>query len=352
MDVVTNKTTGKFYTKDENRLMKTYTKAHTPHTTFMPTLTGGVGNDELARFYGDFFLEENPPSLEVTLISRTSSANRVVDELHVAFEHTQGMPWILPGIPPTNKSVEIMIISIVTLRGGKIYHEHIYWDQASVLVQVGLLKQTMVPKSLKAQGVEKLPIVGKEPAERIIEGGYDDDEGQADNELLPEFWDYSDDEEGEDDDQENGGYVDYARGSDREDDDDDDDDDDVEEVPREDLNVPQKARGKQPAKPNPPAKQNLPAKQNQPAKQNLPAKQTQPTKPNQPAKQNKGPVQKSQPIQHNDLPSRPKEPKQQNNGAPKQNNGPAKPNARGRNRNPRPVPKVASVQNTNEEGGD
>lgn len=298
--------------------MKTYTTAHTPHTTFIPTLTGGVGNDELARFYGDFFLEENPPSLQVTLISRTSSANRVVDELHVSFEHTQGMPWILPGIPPTHKHVEIMIVSIVTLRGGKIYHERIYWDQASVLVQVGLLKQTMVPKSLKAQGVEKLPIVGKEPAERIIEGGYDDDEGEADNELLPEFWDYSEDED-EDDDQDN---DDYGNSEDDGEDEQEEEDDDVEEVPRQDLNVSQKAKGKQPAKPNPPAKKN------------------------------NGPVQRSQPIQSNDLPTRPKEPKRQTNGSTKQNNGPAKPNGRGRPRNPRPAPQNAQVEDTTDEGGD
>ncbi|KAH6645983.1 dienelactone hydrolase [Truncatella angustata] len=197
--VVEENMESKFFAKDEERLMKTYTTAHTPHTTFMPTLVGGIGTEEVSRFYGDFFLDSNPDSLQVTLISRTSSANRVVDELHVSFDHSQGMPWILPGIPPTHKHVEIMLVSIVTLRGGKLYHEHIYWDQASVLVQVGLLKPSMVPKKLKEQGVERLPVVGKEPAERIIEGGYDDADGEADNELLPEFWDYSDDD-GDDDD--------------------------------------------------------------------------------------------------------------------------------------------------------
>lgn len=210
----------------------------------MPTLVGGVGTEELARFYGDFFMESNPDSLEVTLISRTASANRVVDELHVSFEHTQGMPWILPGIPPTNKYVEVMVISIVTLRGGKLHHEHIYWDQASVLVQVGLLSQSMVPKRLKERGVEKLPVVGKEAAERIIDGGFDDGEGEADNDLLPEFWDYSD-EDGEGDyDDDNGGEEDeeedYESG--------DEDESDVEEVPRNDM-PSQKAKGKKPAAP-------------------------------------------------------------------------------------------------------
>ncbi|KAK6078074.1 dienelactone hydrolase [Seiridium cupressi] len=232
----------KFFAKDENRLMKTYTKAHEAHTTFMPTLVGGVGNEELARFYGDFFLESNPESMQVTLVSRTSSANRVVDELHISFEHTQGMPWILPGIPPTNKYVEIMVISIVTLKGGKIYHEHIYWDQASVLVQVGLLNQNMLPKSLKAQGVQKLPVVGKEPAERIIDGGFDDGEGAADNDLLPEFWDYSEDEDdGQDDEdeEEEDGY----------DDDDDEDAEDVDEEEEEERQPQPRPQQKQQQKP-------------------------------------------------------------------------------------------------------
>lgn len=244
MGVVEENMESKFFAKDENRLMKTYTTAYTPTTTFMPTLVGGVGTEELARFYGDFFMESNPDSLEVTLISRTASANRVVDELHVSFEHTQGMPWILPGIPPTNKYVEVMVISIVTLRGGKLHHEHIYWDQASVLVQVGLLSQSMVPKRLKERGVEKLPVVGKEAAERIIDGGFDDGEGEADNDLLPEFWDYSD-EDGEGDyDDDNGGEEeeeeDYESG--------DEDESDVEEVPRNDM-PSQKAKGKKPAAP-------------------------------------------------------------------------------------------------------
>jgi hypothetical protein len=247
---LTDQNTGKFFAKDEGRLMKTYTTVHTPHTTFMPTLVGGVGSEELARFYGDFFMESNPESLQVTLISRTSSANRVVDELHVSFEHTQGMPWILPGIPPTNKYVEIMIISIVTLKGGKLHHEHIYWDQASVLVQVGLLKQSMVPKALKAQGVEKLPVVGKEAAERIIDGGFDDGEGEADNDLLPEFWDYSDEEDDEQDEEDEEEEEEEEEEPDGEDA--GDEESDVEEIPRNNQPVG-KANGKSPAKGKSPA---------------------------------------------------------------------------------------------------
>lgn len=178
--------------------MSTYTTHKTPRVTYVPTLTGGIGAEELEKFYSQFFIDNNPPSLQLTLISRTSGSDRVVDELHVQFKHTQGMPWILPGIPPTNRTVEVIVVSIVTLRAGKLYQEHIYWDQATVLVQTGLLNPNLVPPKAKKRGVERLPVVGRHAARRILEGGYDDEEGEADNDLIPEFWDESEEEEDED----------------------------------------------------------------------------------------------------------------------------------------------------------
>ncbi|KAI0124982.1 hypothetical protein BJ170DRAFT_635906 [Xylariales sp. AK1849] len=200
--VVEENSQHKFYTKNEEKLVSTYATKQAPNVTYMPTLTGAIGTEELEKFYGDYFIHSNPTSLELTLISRTSSADRVVDELHVAFKHTQDMPWILPGVPATNKRVEIMVVSIVTLRGGKLYHERVYWDQASVLVQVGLLNPNFIPKKARERGVEKLPVVGRRAARRVIEGGYDDTEGEADNELIPEFWDEDEDDEDDEDDEE------------------------------------------------------------------------------------------------------------------------------------------------------
>lgn len=218
---------GKFYAKDEERLMRTYSTAHTPHVTFMPTLVGGAGSEEIAWFYGDFFLDCNPPSLEVTLVSRTAAANRVVDELHVSFDHTQDMPWILPGIPATGRHVEVMLVTITALRGGKIVHEHVYWDQASVLFQVGLLNpDRMVPRSMRDRGVERLPVVGHEPASRIIDGGYDEVEGEADNHFLD---DYDDGEDDDDDDGEEGDYEDEDGFDDEEDDEEDEEEEEGEE---------------------------------------------------------------------------------------------------------------------------
>lgn len=176
--------------------MSTYSTNKSPHVTYVPTLSGGIGAEELQRFYSEFFINSNPPSTKLTLLSRTIGADRIVDEMHVAFKHTQEIPWVLPGIPPTNKKVEILLVSIVTVRGGKLYHEHVYWDQASVLVQVGLLDPKVVPKKASEPGVKRLPVVGKAAARRVLRGYDQGDEGEATNELIAE-WD--DDEEDEND---------------------------------------------------------------------------------------------------------------------------------------------------------
>lgn len=146
--------------------MDGYTKERTPSVTYGPTLSGGIGAPALRRFYEHYFLGRLPPSMRIRLLSRTAGPDRVVDELYISFEHSQEIPWMLPGVPPTNKRVEIILVSIVSMRGGRLYSEHTYWDQASVLVQIGLLDPKLVPGSV--QGVDKLPVVGREAARRIM----------------------------------------------------------------------------------------------------------------------------------------------------------------------------------------
>ncbi|KXJ96255.1 dienelactone hydrolase [Microdochium bolleyi] len=192
--VVDKNIQGKFFNKDLKQTMSTFANA-TPHVTNMPTLTGGIGASELQSFYSDFFLSTHPETLEITLISRTIGTDRVVDELHVSFKHTQEMPWILPGVPPTNRRVEIMIVSIVAVKAGKLQHEHVYWDQASVLMQVGLLDPKLLPERAKEKGATSMPVVGKEAARRMLGKERDYEEGQADNELIPSFW--GDDDDGQ-----------------------------------------------------------------------------------------------------------------------------------------------------------
>ncbi|KAJ5219671.1 hypothetical protein N7468_008875 [Penicillium chermesinum] len=156
----------KFFKSNISETMESYVKHKTPTVTYASTLSGGIGAQELQRFYQRFFIGKLPPSMHIRLLSRTTGSDRIVDELYVSFEHSQEIPWMLPGVPPTNKPVEIVLVSIVSIRSAKLYSEHVYWDQASVLVQVGLLDPKLVPNGFS--GVDRLPVIGREAARRIL----------------------------------------------------------------------------------------------------------------------------------------------------------------------------------------
>lgn len=116
-----------------------------PYVNHIPTMTGGVGHDMLAHFYQHHFVNSNPPDTTLIPISRTIGATQIVDEMLFCFTHTCQMDWMLPGLAPTGRRVEIPLVAIVKFRGDKLYHEHIYWDQASVLVQIGKLDPAGLP---------------------------------------------------------------------------------------------------------------------------------------------------------------------------------------------------------------
>jgi carboxymethylenebutenolidase len=120
-------------------------------------MTGGVGHDQLKRFYKYHFIGGNPPDTKLEPISRTVGADQIVDEMLFSFTHTSEIDWMLPGVEPTGKFVEVPLIAIVRFVGDQVAHEHIYWDQASVLVQVGLLDP---------QG---LPVVGAPAARKVLD---------------------------------------------------------------------------------------------------------------------------------------------------------------------------------------
>ena len=115
------------------------------YVNHIPVLTGGVGKDELREFYSKRFIPQMPPDTEMIPISRTIGHDQLVDEMIFKFTHTICMDWMLPGIAPTGKRVEVPLVAIVRFREGKLAHEHIYWDQASVLVQLGLLDAASLP---------------------------------------------------------------------------------------------------------------------------------------------------------------------------------------------------------------
>ena len=123
----------------------------------VPVLTGGCGQAELREFYATHFIPKMPPDTIITPVSLTCGDDQVVDEMIFQFTHTIEMDWMLPGIPPTGRRVEVPLVVIVRFRDGKLAHEHIYWDQASVLVQLGLLDG------------EKLPVAGIESARKVLD---------------------------------------------------------------------------------------------------------------------------------------------------------------------------------------
>ena len=114
-------------------------------------MTGGFGGEGARRFYSEHFINQIPKDANVTPISRTVGKNQVVDEIIVSFTHHTGWDFLLPGIPPTGKRVELPAVVVMKFENGKIAHEHVWWDQASVLVQIGLLD----PKNLPVAGVEQ-----------------------------------------------------------------------------------------------------------------------------------------------------------------------------------------------------
>jgi len=129
-----------------------------PHLTNVAPVTGGVGRKGVRDFYanhlvGKFF----PPDVEMIPVSQAIGDDQIVDELVIRFTHTRVIEWMLPGIAPTGRKVEAAFAVIVKVENGKIAHEHIYWDQASVLAQIGLID----PKGL--------PVGGAEGARKILD---------------------------------------------------------------------------------------------------------------------------------------------------------------------------------------
>jgi carboxymethylenebutenolidase len=127
------------------------------YVNHIPVLTGGSGHHQLREFYSKRFIPQMPPDTVMTPVSRTIGENQIVDEMIFKFTHTIPMDWMLPGVPPTGKRVEIPLVAIVRFRDGKLAHEHIYWDQASVLVQIGLLDAAT------------LPVAGVETARKVLD---------------------------------------------------------------------------------------------------------------------------------------------------------------------------------------
>jgi carboxymethylenebutenolidase len=156
-----------FATRDVDAVMPTMVAE--PYVNHVPTMTGGVGHDQLKRFYKYHFVHSNPADTKLIPVSRTIGADRVVDEFVFCATHDREIDWLLPGLPPTGRYFEVPMLAVIRFRGDKLYNEHIYWDQASVLVQIGVLDP------------DGLPIAGRQAAKKLI------DETLASNELMPNW---------------------------------------------------------------------------------------------------------------------------------------------------------------------
>jgi carboxymethylenebutenolidase len=134
------------------------TMSESPHLNHVASMAGGVGRDGVRAFYRDHLVGKFfPPDVKMTNVSRTVGDDQVVEELVLSFTHTAPVDWLLPGVAPTGKPVELAVVVIVGFKDGKISHEHIYWDQAGVLVQVGLLDPA------------GLPVTGAESARKVLD---------------------------------------------------------------------------------------------------------------------------------------------------------------------------------------
>lgn len=160
-------TAAEFQTRDIEATMATMGDA--PYLTHVPTLAGGQGRDAVRRFYATYFIGHWPEDTKIRQVSRTVGEDRVVDEVVLSFTHDCAMPAILPGVAPTGRKAVVAFVVVVGFgKDGKITHEHIYWDQASLLVQIGLLDQA------------KLPVSGAEQAARLL------DPSLPSNALIPQ----------------------------------------------------------------------------------------------------------------------------------------------------------------------
>lgn len=156
-----------FETRDADATMRTMVDA--PYVNHVPTMTGGVGHDELKRFYKYHFIPKQPKDRKTILVSETVGADTVVLELISCFTHDDPYDHWLPGVPPTGKYCEVPVVVIAKFRGGKLYNEHIYWDHASLLAQLGMIDQ------------DTLPVAGIRGTKKLL------DETLPSNEMMPNW---------------------------------------------------------------------------------------------------------------------------------------------------------------------
>jgi carboxymethylenebutenolidase len=130
-------TYAEFVLKDADAALATMTE--NPYVFIISCGIARVGRAAVHEFYANHFLPKIPPDLEITSLSQTFGYDRIVEEMVMRFTHTIDMDWILPGVRPTGRRAEFIMAGIIQLQDGKVAHEHLYWDQATLLSQMGVL---------------------------------------------------------------------------------------------------------------------------------------------------------------------------------------------------------------------
>jgi carboxymethylenebutenolidase len=112
--------------------------SYDPYVFAIPSGTGGSGRAGVREFYADQFLPKIPPDFELTTLSQTFGNDRIVEEFVIRFTHTLDMDWMLPGVSATGRKAEFAFVGIIEFQAGKVASERLYWDQATVLSQLGI----------------------------------------------------------------------------------------------------------------------------------------------------------------------------------------------------------------------
>ncbi len=167
IDLWQRHTQAEFELKDADAAIATMTDD--PMLVHVPSGTGATGKEALRKFYAEVFIPNTPGDFATEVISRTIDKQRIVEEFIMRCTHDRHMVWFAPGIEATGRKLEVPTIGIIEFEGGKMASEHIYWDQATVLVQLGLLDP------------EKLPVMGGDQCRRLI------DRDAPVNELIERF---------------------------------------------------------------------------------------------------------------------------------------------------------------------
>jgi carboxymethylenebutenolidase len=154
IDVWEAHTASEFEQKDADAAIATMTDR--PVLIHVPVNTGATGREALRTFYAEIFIPQMPDDAELELLTRSVGQGRLVDEFILRLTHTVRMDWFAPGVEPTGRRLAVRHVAVIAFEDGLIASEHIYWDQATVLVQMGVLEG-------------RLPVMGADQGDRLLD---------------------------------------------------------------------------------------------------------------------------------------------------------------------------------------